>query len=68
MIKGGIPIGKAFGISLRLHYSWFIIFILITWALDRQLFPDGISNLESNHQDSCWHHNQSPVLWLSLSP
>jgi Zn-dependent protease/CBS domain-containing protein len=39
MIKGGIPIGKAFGISLRLHYSWFIIFVLITCALTTGYFP-----------------------------
>jgi Zn-dependent protease len=41
MIKGGIPIGKAFGISLRLHYSWFIIFALITWALTTGYFPSA---------------------------
>jgi Zn-dependent protease/predicted transcriptional regulator len=39
MLRGGIPIGKAFGISLRLHYSWFIIFALITWALAASYFP-----------------------------
>jgi Zn-dependent protease/predicted transcriptional regulator len=39
MLKGGIPIGKAFGISLRLHYSWFIVFILVTWALVSGYFP-----------------------------
>ena len=39
MLKGGIPIGKAFGISLRLHYSWFIIFVLVTWALTASYFP-----------------------------
>jgi Zn-dependent protease/predicted transcriptional regulator len=39
VIRGGIPIGKAFGISLRLHYSWFIIFALITWALTASYFP-----------------------------
>ena len=33
MLRGGIPIGKAFGIQLRLHYSWFFVFILVTWAL-----------------------------------
>jgi Zn-dependent protease/predicted transcriptional regulator len=33
MLRGGISIGKAFGIPLRLHYSWFIIFALITWSL-----------------------------------
>ncbi len=39
MLRGGIPIGKAFGISLRLHYSWFIIFVLVTWALTASYFP-----------------------------
>jgi Zn-dependent protease len=39
VLRGGIPIGKAFGISLRLHYSWFIIFALITWALAASYFP-----------------------------
>jgi Zn-dependent protease/predicted transcriptional regulator len=39
MFKGGIPIGKAFGISLRLHYSWFFVFILVTWVLVTGYFP-----------------------------
>jgi Zn-dependent protease len=39
MLRGGIPIGKAFGISLRLHYSWFLIFALVTWALAGSYFP-----------------------------
>ena len=40
MLRGGIPIGKAFGIQLRLHYSWFFIFALITFALAGVYFPD----------------------------
>src|SRR5512136_2495245 len=39
MLRGCIPIGKAFGISLRLHYSWFLIFALVTWALAAGYFP-----------------------------
>jgi Zn-dependent protease/CBS domain-containing protein len=39
MLKSSIPIGRAFGISLRLHYSWFFIFALITWALAANYFP-----------------------------
>lgn len=39
MLRGGIPIGKAFGISLRLHYSWFFIFALVTWILAGTYFP-----------------------------
>ena len=39
MLRGDIPIGKIFGISIRLHYSWFFIFALITWALAANYFP-----------------------------
>ena len=39
MIRGGIPIGKPFGIPLRLHYSWFLIFALVTWSLAASYFP-----------------------------
>ncbi len=39
MLRGGIPIGRAFGIPIRLHYSWFVIFILVTWALAANYFP-----------------------------
>ncbi|MDP2931505.1 MAG: site-2 protease family protein [Chloroflexota bacterium] len=39
MIKGGVPIGRVFGIPIRLHYSWFFIFALITWALATSYFP-----------------------------
>ena len=35
----GIFFGKAFGIPLRLHYSWFIVFALVTWALTVGYFP-----------------------------
>lgn len=39
MLGGGLPVGKIFGISLRLNYSWFIVFILVTWALSASYFP-----------------------------
>lgn len=39
MLKGGIPIGRVFGISIRLHYSWFFIFAVITWSLSTSTFP-----------------------------
>lgn len=40
MLKSGIPIGRLFGIPLRLHFSWFFIFALVTWALAANYFPD----------------------------
>jgi Zn-dependent protease/predicted transcriptional regulator len=39
MLKGGLPIGRLFGISIRLHFSWFFIFVLITWSLTIGYFP-----------------------------
>ena len=33
MLSEGIPIGRIFGISIRIHISWFLIFGLLTWAL-----------------------------------
>lgn len=39
MLRNGIPIGKIFGISIRLHYSWFLIFALVTWSLAASYFP-----------------------------
>jgi len=41
MIKmgGGFNLGKLFGIQFRLHYTWFIIFLLITVSLSWQVFP-----------------------------
>ncbi len=32
-------VGRLFGIQFRLHYTWFIIFVLITGSLSWQVFP-----------------------------
>lgn len=39
MIRGGIPIGRVLGIALRIHYTWFFIFALVTWSLAADYFP-----------------------------
>ncbi|MGQ9546565.1 MAG: site-2 protease family protein [Dehalococcoidia bacterium] len=42
-MKGNLSLGKIFGIPLRLHYTWFIIFVLVTSSLvlsvADQLYP-----------------------------
>ncbi|MDO8715683.1 MAG: site-2 protease family protein [Dehalococcoidales bacterium] len=43
-MRGGIPIGKLFGIALRLNYSWFIVFGLVTWSLAFDYFPSMYSS------------------------
>jgi Zn-dependent protease/predicted transcriptional regulator len=40
----GITFGRIFGITLKLNPSWFIIFILITWALGWSYFPGTYHN------------------------
>lgn len=38
-MRNAIRLGNILGIELRLDYSWFIIFVLITWSLAGHYFP-----------------------------
>ena len=38
-MRNTIRLGRVLGIELRLDYSWFIIFVLITWSLAGHYFP-----------------------------
>jgi Zn-dependent protease len=38
-VRNGIPLFKIAGIQISLDYSWFIIFILVTWSLSAGYFP-----------------------------
>ena len=39
MTRHNIPIGRIFGISIGLDYSWFLIFALLTWMLASSHYP-----------------------------
>jgi len=39
MTRRAIPLGRIFGISIDLDYSWFLVFVLFTWALARSYYP-----------------------------
>ncbi|MGH9607125.1 MAG: site-2 protease family protein [Terracidiphilus sp.] len=39
MSRHGIPIGRIFGISIDLDYSWFLIVALLTWMLAASYYP-----------------------------
>ena len=39
----GMPIARIFGITVRIHASWLIIFFLLTYSLAEQILP--LSNL-----------------------
>jgi Zn-dependent protease/CBS domain-containing protein len=39
MFRGSVPLGKWFGIPVRLHYTWFFIFAVVTYVLAASYFP-----------------------------
>jgi Zn-dependent protease/CBS domain-containing protein len=39
MSRHGIPIGRLFGISIDLDFSWFLIVALLTWMLAASYYP-----------------------------
>jgi Zn-dependent protease len=39
-----IPLGRILGIPLRLDYSWFLIFALLTWTLAASYYPAEFPN------------------------
>ncbi|MFA5629092.1 MAG: site-2 protease family protein [Dehalococcoidales bacterium] len=46
MSKGKISIGKLSGISINIDFSWFFIFLLITWSLAGSYFPSVFPDWE----------------------
>lgn len=41
----GITVGTFFGIRLRIHYSWFVIFLLVAWSVISGYLPAYYSSL-----------------------
>src|SRR5438132_10563159 len=39
MTRHQIPLGRIFGVSIGLDYSWFLIFALMTWSLAVSYYP-----------------------------
>lgn len=42
MTRHQIPLGRIFGISIGLDYSWFLIFVLLTWSLAVSYYPAAV--------------------------
>lgn len=40
-------IGRALGIPIRVHASWFVVFLLVTWSLSTGYLPDSLPGLPS---------------------
>ena len=41
MNQGALTLFRLAGITVRLHYTWFLAFILVAWSLGRGLYPFG---------------------------
>jgi Zn-dependent protease/CBS domain-containing protein len=44
MFRHTIPVGRIFGITIDLDYSWFLIFGLLTWILAVSYYPMELKN------------------------
>lgn len=64
MLEGAWQIGKISGIPIRIHFSWFLVFGLITWALATQYFPQVAPELP---QTTNWLRGALAALLLFLS-
>ena len=45
LIQGAWRIGTVMGIPIRVHFSWLIVFGLITWSLSTYYFPNAAPDL-----------------------
>ena len=39
-MSDGFEIGRIAGIRVAIHWSWLVVFVLITWTLAASVFPD----------------------------
>ncbi|MDD4878052.1 MAG: site-2 protease family protein [Candidatus Nanoarchaeia archaeon] len=46
-MNGNVHIGKLFGIKINLHYTWFLVFFLLAWALSSGYFPERLPGKEA---------------------
>lgn len=62
--QGSLQIGRVFGIPIKVHYTWLIIFGLLTWSLSTLYFPSVAPQLP---QSSYWIKGVLAALLLFLS-
>jgi Zn-dependent protease/CBS domain-containing protein len=39
VVSDGIEVGRVAGIRIAIHWSWLVVFVLITWTLANSIFP-----------------------------
>jgi Zn-dependent protease len=64
LFQGAWQIGTIMGIPIRVHFTWFIVFGLITWSLSTFYFPKAVRDLPAV---SYWIKGTLAALLLFLS-
>ena len=64
MNQGTFPLFRLAGITVRLHYTWFLAFFLIAWSLPRFVFPLGYPGWSDVHY---WLAGSAAALLLFAS-
>lgn len=57
-------IGRALGIPIRVHASWFLVFLLVSWTLSTGYLPEGLPGLSPGRY---WAMGAAAALLLFLS-
>jgi len=63
-MEGARKILRIFGIDIQLHFSWWIVFFLLTWSLSTAFFPQFFPN---NPAYSYWLMGLAAALLLFVS-
>jgi hypothetical protein len=58
VIRQNVPLGRILGIPIGLDYSWFLVFVLLTWMLGSSYYPAELT-LQQMDRDGV---NQLPVI------
>lgn len=62
--SGSLKIATIMGIPIRVHFSWLIVFGLLTWSLSAFYFPSAVPNLALR---SYWISGAAAALMLFVS-
>jgi Zn-dependent protease/CBS domain-containing protein len=47
-VNAGLEVGRIAGIRIAIHWSWLVVFVLITWTLADSVFPDSNPGLSDS--------------------
>lgn len=63
-MKGAITIFRIFGIDIKLHFSWWFVFVFLSWSLSSSFFPHYFPELSTKMY---WMMGITAALFLFVS-